>query len=389
MRIGINAIFRFKPTGVANYICNLVYNLSRIDRENEYYIFINEANRRYFPIEQENFMLISCNMYSEMPAYRRLWEQFAFPGYVKKYGLDLLHCPINVLPIMAKCKTVLTLIDTQYFQNPDHFSFLRREYLKTMMKMSFEKSDGVITISEEVKKEIHDIFDKSRGKVKAIHLGMSDSFRVIENEKVLDVKKKYGIRGPYILFFGYPHYRKNLLRLITAFSRIIKRLPHDYLFVIAGEMGTEETDFHKVKEEIMNHGLDKRVVFTGYIHGSGTPGEYENLDMTSILNGAELMVYPSLYEGFGLPVVEAMACGTPVLTSDIPVMHELVGDSAVIVDPKDIDDIAEGMLRGLTDKALRADLVSEGLKLAEKYSWENTAKKTLDYYKQIYRGHKS
>ncbi|MBC8413737.1 MAG: glycosyltransferase family 4 protein [Nitrospira sp.] len=381
MRIGINAIFRFKPTGVANYICNLVYNLSLIDRDNDYFIFINKENHEFFPVTAANFHLIDCDIASVQPVYRRLWEQFVFPRIINRYGLDLLHCPMNVLTMGVSCRKVLTIIDMQYFENPEHFSFMRREYLKFMMRRSCAAADGVITISNEVKKQVNQHFiGTAHDKVNAIHLGMSGAFRVIDEDKVEDVRQRFGIQGRYVLFYGYPHYRKNLLRLTRAFHSILSRLPDDYQFVIAGEMGGEESDYEQVVKTIREHDMEKRVVFTGYVAGSGTPGAYDNLDMSCLLNGAEMMVYPSLYEGFGLPVIEAMACGTPVLTSDLPVMREIIGDNAVLVDPKSTEAIAEGMYRGLTDEGLKKTLREKGLQLAEEFTWRRTAEKTLKLY---------
>lgn len=385
MRIGINAIFRWKPTGVANYICNLVYHLSKVDHKNEYFVFTTKENKQYFPINQDNFKIIFCHLRSESPVYRRVWEQLALPGLIRSNGLDLLHCPMNVLPILSRCPAVLTIIDTQYFLNPEHFSFLRKNYLKYMMNVSMNRADGIITISEAVKKEISECFPKNNHReIKVMHFGLDPCFRVIDNAKLIDkIKRKYGIQGKYILFPGYPHYRKNIPRLIAAFKKVLDLIQEPYSLVIAGEMGTDESDIGNIKEAIDKYGMRDKVLFTGYVPGICIRGE-KIQSMALLMNGADLLAYPSLYEGFGLPVLEAMACGLPVLASDIPVMKEVAGDAAIFVDPYKIDDMAQGIYQALTVDSLRRKIVLRGLERAKKFSWKTNASRTMEYYEEVF-----
>lgn len=385
MRIGINAIFRFKPTGVANYICNLVYHLSEVDHKNEYFVFTTEENKQYFPIKQGNFKIIFCHLKSEGPAYRRIWEQLVLPKLIRSNSVDLLHCPMNVLPIMSRCPAVVTIIDTQYFQNPDHFSFLRKNYLKYMMNVSLNRADGIITISEAVKKEIGECFPKNNHReIKVMHLGLDPCFRVVDDAGLIaGMKRKFGIQGKYILFSGYPHYRKNIPRLIAAFKKVLDLLHEPYAFVITGEMGTDESDIGNIKEAIDKYGMRDKVIFTGYVPGINIRGEKVQ-SMALLMNGADLLAYPSLYEGFGLPVLEAMACALPVLTSDIPVMREVAGNAAIFVDPYKIDDIAQGIYRGLTDYSLRRKIVLRGLERVKKFNWKTNASRTLEYYEEVF-----
>jgi len=292
---------------------------------------------------------------------------------------------MNVLPILPGCPTVVTIIDTQYFQNPDHFSFLRKNYLKYMMHVSLNKADGIITISEAVKKEISECFPQNNHKeTKVVHLGLDPCFRVVDNAGMIaGMKRKYGIQGKYILFSGYPHYRKNIPRLIVAFKKVLDLLLEPYAFVITGEMGTDESDIGNIKEAIDRNGIRDKVLFTGYVPGICIWGE-KGLSLALLMNGADLFVYPSLYEGFGLPVLEAMACALPVLTSDIPVMREVAGDAAIFVNPYKIDDIAQGIYRGLTDDSLRRKIVLRGLERAKKFTWKTNASRTLEYYEEVF-----
>jgi len=386
MKIGINALFRFKPTGVANYICNLVYHLSRIDLKNDYVVFTTPENQTYFPIQQKHFKLVDHTIHRGGPIHRRLWEQIVLPQLIRSHDIDLLHCPMNVLPFFSKGINVVTLIDTQYFQNPDHFSFLRRNYLKIMMKTSLKRANGIITISETVKKEIEECLGANGREIRVIHFGVDPCFKVIKNtDRIKEIKRRYGIRGKYLLFAGYPHYRKNLPRLIKAFRKVVDLLHEDYTLVIAGEMETDESDIPNIELTIQQEGMKEKVLFTGYVPGICIRGE-EEPSMTLLMNGAELLVYPSLYEGFGLPALEGMACATPVLASDIPVHREVAGEAAIYVNPYEIEDIAQGIYRGLTDDSLRNRMVSEGIERVKLFGWEKNAQKTLEYYEELFDG---
>jgi glycosyltransferase involved in cell wall biosynthesis len=171
--------------------------------------------------------------------------------------------------------------------------------------------------------------------------------------------------------------------LIAAFNKVSDSLPEPYTFVIAGQMGTEESDIGNIKEAIDRYGIRDKVLFTGYVPGICIRGEKE-LRMALLMNGADLLVYPSLYEGFGLPVLEAMACALPVLTSDIPVLREVAGDAAIFVNPYKIDDIAQGIYRGLTDDSLRRKIVLRGRERAKKFNWKDNASRTLEYYEDVF-----
>jgi glycosyltransferase involved in cell wall biosynthesis len=292
---------------------------------------------------------------------------------------------MNVLPILPGCPAVVTIIDTQYFQNPDHFSFLRKNYLRYMMQTSLNRADGIITISEAVKKEIGECFPQNNHReIKVMHLGLDPCFRVVDDAGLIaGMKRKHGIQGKYILFSGYPHYRKNIPRLIAAFKKVLDLLPEPYAFVITGEMGTDESDIGNIKEAIDRYGMRDKVIFTGYVPGIRIRGEKVH-GMALLMNGADLLVYPSLYEGFGLPVLEAMACALPVLTSDIPVMREVTGNAAIFINPYKIDDIAQGIYRGLTDYSLRRKIVLQGLERAKKFNWKTNASRTLEYYEEVF-----
>jgi glycosyltransferase involved in cell wall biosynthesis len=292
---------------------------------------------------------------------------------------------MNVLPLFSRCATVVTIIDTQYFMNPRQFSFSRRSYLKHMMRKSLDKADGIITISHTVKKEINEYLPRNNhSDIKVVHLGIDPCFRIINDAtKIEAMKRKYGIQGKYVLFPGYPHYRKNIPRLIQAFKKVLTMIPEPYTLVVSGEMGTDDSDLNNIRQTIDRLGVRDRVFFTGYVPGTCLPRDH-HADYAILMNGANLLVYPSLYEGFGLPVAEAMACGLPVLTSNIPVMQEVAGNAAIFVDPYDVDDIARGIYLGLTAESLRRKIVLRGLERAKRFSWITSALRTREYYEDVF-----
>ncbi|KPK36916.1 MAG: hypothetical protein AMK70_00570 [Nitrospira bacterium SG8_35_1] len=374
-RIGINALFRGKPSGVANYIINLVKQLARLDRENEYYIFVTETNRRYFDLKQDNFHEVICTVNTENPLFRRLWEQTMFPKMVKDLGLDLLHCPVNIVPFSIKCKSVVTLLDCQYFQESSRNTFLRKQFHKIFMKLSLNKAEALITISNSMKEEITHYIGENGKNIFVTHLGQDYDRNAGRIEKTETVRQKFGLERKYLMFVGFPQFRKNLPGLLKGFAKALCRLTDPYDLVFCGDFDTTiESDYPNMLKVIAEQGLESRVKFINYP---------ENDDLQFLLTGAELLAFPSFYEGFGLPVIEAMACGTPVLVSDIPVMHEIAGEAGGYINPYDINDIADGIYRLISDKDLRQRLSEEGKKMASRFTWGNTAEKTLECYRSV------
>lgn len=389
MNIGINALFRWAPTGVANYICNLVCSLAEIDQVHQYYVFVHESNKKYFPVQNPNFHFVTCDVEVNRPARRRVWEQTTLPRLVRKFRIDVLHCPMNILPILNGCRSVVTIIDTQHFQCPQFISFFRRVYHQWLMRISARRADMVITISQSVKKEIEAYIGHRNG-VRVIHLGVDRSFRVIDSdEAIAAAKRHYKIPHNYVLFVGYPHYRKNIPRLVEAFAAVRRRLSEPYSLVLVGDMDTPvESDAENIRRTVRQLGQSMEVLFTKYVPGDMDRGSQDGrIDdlMPRLMNGAQVLAYPSLYEGFGLPVLEAMACGTPVLASDIPVMEEVAGDAALLVDPYRVDAIADGLFRLLKDDTLRKQLVEKGFRRVRSFSWEENARQTLECYEQVAR----
>lgn len=371
-------MFRGKPTGVANYIINLVRNLEALDRVNRYFVFVTDSNKGYFPFSRENFQPVICPDMTEIPTMRRLWEQLVFPLMINRYKIDVLHCPVNVLPLLTRCKTAVTILDCQYFHASARHNFFRKSFNSLFMQASYGKADMVMTISDSMKQEIVGYFGGNNSKVFTTHLGQE--FCAVDPLPGLELEERFGVSQPYLLFVGFPNHRKNLPGLIRAFALALQRLSETFDLVICGDIHTKiESDYPMIVKTIEEKGMNDRVKFIGYV---------ENGELQSLISGARGFVFPSLYEGFGLPVVEAMACGTPVLVSDIPVLREIAGDAAIYVDPNDDEDISSGICRLLSDEPLRAALRVKGAARAAEFTWRETARKTLECYLRLGKGNR-
>jgi len=371
MHIAINCLaVPPRPYGGGNYIRRLVGHLSKIDTDNQYTVYVSSTNSHHFSELGPNFNFVSS--YSHRPL-RILWEQTGLPRDLSHRKIDVFHGPAFVSPWVKVCPQVTTIFDMTWFLFPEKHTFVKRHYFKTMIPRSVRQSDVIIAISESVKKDIVRILDVPPEKVEVTYLGKEESFKPVRSaERLGRVRAKYGLTGKAVLFVGVVEPRKNLVRLIQAFTRL-KALHGDYRLVIAGGFGW---DYKEVLKAARESGIRERVLFTGFI-----PDE----DLPELYNAAEVFVYPSLYEGFGLPVLEAMACGIPVITSNVSSMPEVAGDAGILVDPRSTADLAQALDRVLADSTLRKQMREKGLERSRLFSWEKTARQTLEIYRQVGR----
>ena len=261
---------------------------------------------------------------------------------------------------------MVTIHDLGYLHFPRAHRLLDRLYLDLSTRFNARAAAHIIADSQATKRDLVERYGVEPSKISVIYPGYDEeAFQPVrEREAIEAVKARYGIAGDYILFVGTIQPRKNLVRLMEAFS-LLKRQAADLQLVIAGKKGwLYEAIFRRVEEL----GLEGQVVFTGYVAEEGLP---------ALFSGARLFVFPSLYEGFGLPVLEAMACGTPVVCSNASSLPEVAGDAALLFDPLDVEGMAAAMGRVLGDERLRAELIERGLQRARGFSWEKCARETL------------
>ncbi|MBI5033444.1 MAG: glycosyltransferase family 4 protein [Chloroflexi bacterium] len=371
MHIGIDATaLPERLFGAGNYIVNLIAALSRLDTPNEYVVFVKPFHASLFKTLQR---ARTIQVALPMRTLRIAWEQTALPILARQYKLDVLHSPHYSLPLAAPCATVVTFHDMTFFLYPQAHLLYKRIFFRTMIPLAARRATSIIAISESTRQDILRLLKTPSEKVNQVSYGISSQFHLTENCNRLDeARHKYNLPAEFALYVGNLEPRKNLPILLQAFARLVHQgLPHS--LVLVGSRGWKDDAVFTTLSEL---GISDRVHFLGYVTQDELPLIYQ---------ASRVFVYPSLYEGFGLPVLEAMACGTPVITSNVSSMPEVAGDAGLLINPNSIDELTVALQRALTDSELRVTLAQKGLKRAQSFSWERTARETLAVYEQSFR----
>lgn len=368
MVIGIDAhSLNSQQCGNETYTYNLVTSLSGIDTSNQYFVFVSDKN-----ILNNNGLANTGNFCISLLPLRNKWLRMPVALGVETFRkkIDVLHTQYFIPPFY-KGKIVVTVHDIcfktfpQYFSRSDMFSF-------KLFELRIKKADRIIVVSNFIKDELMQKMGVDSQKIDVIYNGVNGTFRPIENKKAISkIESKYGIKSKFILYVGRINLRKNLDSLIMAYGLIRRKMGAEYKLVIAGKHDFGKGIIYNTARKL---NLEKEVIITGYV-----PME----DLPLLYNGAKVFVYPSFYEGFGLPVVEAMACGTPVVTSNTPVFSEISGGAAIMIDPYNVKQLAEATIRLLTRSDIWKEFSEAGLRRASIFSWEKTAELTLKSYNKV------
>ncbi len=355
--------------GVGTYSYNLLKSLQQIDKDNEYILFCEQQSAAQVP-QTRNFRrrVVTERVFSA-------FHQLLFSLSLKRHSLDIFHSPHFVYPLFVSSPSVVTIHDLIPLVFPASMrSSVARTYYRRANKKAIGKAERIIAVSESTKRDIQKVFGVAGEKIALIPNGVADSFKVISNEASLDgIKKRCRIRSKYILNVGNPKPHKNWTGLVEAFAALDEGFS-DYQLVL---VGSSDPRFPQVVRLIKRLGLEDRVMITGFV---------SEKDMVLLYNAAEMFVFPSLYEGFGLPVLEAMACGTPVVSSNTSSLPEVVGDAGILFDPNDKTDLVKGIEMVLSNEELRQDLLRRGLERIRHFSWTGTAQQTLEVYQQMLHG---
>lgn len=371
MKIGlITTAMDEKKAGIGWYCYNLIKNLREIDKRNEYILIHRYKNDD--PIYKDNKELIIP--YPKIPMKKTIGDNVQIAFKLRKLKFDIVHELAHSAFFMfdSPSKKVITIHDLTpvlFPQTFDRFTVFIHKYL---LPRALRKVDRIITVSENTKADIVKYFGISEEKIEVIHNGVDhEHFKKLDRECCYrKLKIKYGIDSKFILSVGTIEPRKNYTNLVKAFYELKKR-KISHKLVIIGKTGWKYKSFYDAIEKLR---LKKDVLLLGYV-------PYEDLPL--FYNCAEVFVYPSLYEGFGLPPLEAMACGCPVVVSNCSSLPEVVGDAGILVDPYDHKKLAESLYEVLSDEGLRKHLTLKGLRRAKKFSWKETAKKTLKVYEGL------
>ena len=293
-------------------------------------------------------------------------------GWVgKRKQLGLIHDPTGAMPLfLTGSRRVATIHDVIPYIYPETSTKLDKLIYHYWLPLAVRRLDAIITVSEQSKRDLIRYLPVKSEDVVVIPEAAGANYRLLNRTQVKPVLTRYGIDFPYILYVGSLVSRKNLPRLLEAYARARQNVPQWKLVIV----GARKWKFTPIFETVQRLGLEPHVHFTGYV---------EEEDLPAVYNGADLFVFPSLYEGFGLPVLEAMASGTPVITSNCSSLPEVAGDAAILIDPYDVDAIAEAMQQVLLNPSLAASLRVKGLAHAKKFSWERTAQETIAVYERV------
>ena len=354
-----------QSAGPETYETCLVREMLALDRENEYHVFcLNEAARRSFGIEQDNL-----SYHVLWPDNRWVSTLTSLPLAIRRTGVDLLHATV-VAPPVSPQDYVFTMHCFSSFVHPELYPARIRVPLNSLILRGLRRSRLSLCVSGVVRDLVAERWGIPVEKMRVVHNGAGAEFRPVPDEEArATVRERHGIRDPYLLFVGQLKARKNVIRIVEAFARARAELGLPELKLVLAGRRIWSAD--GIDEAIAAQGVRDHVVELGHLALADLPALY---------SAARLFVFPSLWEGFGIPVIEAMACGVPVVTSNVSALPEVAGGAALLVDPHRSDDIAGGIVRVLRDGGVREELRRKGFERARHLTWRETARNTLAAY---------
>jgi len=369
MEIGIDvrSAFRKKKGGIGVCLNNLVNELLKIDRENYYILYIDDNCDLPLP-NNSNVRIRKL----EFP-FNSLWTQIRVQVDLFKYQPDIFYFTGHSIPLFCKTKSIVNIYDLTFLRTRGR-KILHQLTTVILTKLAVNRSFHIITISNSTKKDLIHHYHLPDDKISVIPLAYDKKLfhQNYDRNLINEIKRKYKIYNNYILWVGTISPHKNVVRLIKAYNKLKKEGKIQHNLVIAGSKGWLYEDVFKTVDFL---NLKNDVIFLDYV-------KLEDLPL--LYSGASIFVFPSLYEGFGLPILETMACGCPVVASNVASIPEVVGDAALLFNPYNMNDIAEKILTVLENKQLKSELINKGIKRLSEFSWEKTALQTLEVFKKVH-----
>ena len=370
-RVGLDATaLPPQPVGAGNYMIQLIRALANLESDLDLVVFAHSKGKTLIDVpEHEGFHWVLAP--DHKPANRLVWEQTRFPGLIHHENIDVLHSLHYTRPLSLACASVVTFHDMTFFLFPKLHTRSKRLFFPAAIRYSARTANAIIAISESTRQDAIRLLNLDPTRIHAIPLGITADFHpYADSARLSATQQKYQLPDRFILYVGMLEPRKNIPLLLHAYRRVLDQGQAPPL-VLAGRMGW---GVDSIRTIISNLGLAEQIHFTGYI---------EPEDLPFVYNLADLFVYPSLYEGFGLPPLEALACGTPVITSAVSSMPANMGDAAILVPPADELALSAAIREALNNTKLRQELAIKGPLQAAKFTWETTARQTLEIYRQV------
>jgi glycosyltransferase involved in cell wall biosynthesis len=369
MRIGIDAREIKRPdTGVGTYVLNLIIALAKIDQKNQYFLFVDN-DLKDWPVLPENFSY--CNISTRLPA--KLQDQYQIVRSISKYKVDIFHVTHHeVMPLLSSIPMIITVLDVSWLDYPSN-SLIFQYYYRQISLMAMRKAIRIVTISHSTKQRVEHHFPFVKSKIQAIPIACDPFYKQeFINDHTFDyLVNEFDLQKPYVLYVGSFAQRKNLTTLIKAMLIVNRELPELQLVLAGKPSGRSDTPvdeyIQKLPLKLITRPKTKAEIRYLYHH-------------------ATMLVFPSKYEGFGLPVLEAMTCGCPVIAADATSLPEIVGEAALLIDVDDVQGLANEILRLVQDQPLRQKLINEALKQSQKFNWASVAQQTLENYNYTFAG---
>lgn len=385
MHIGINAQLlsygqSYRNGGVSRYIRYLLTQIARQPGDHTYTIFVNGQDVIEQLEQHPQITFIAAPWPESKPAARIAWEQLTLPKLVRQHQIDVLHSPVNVRPerLPARCASVVTIHDLAFLRFPHVLTPAKRLYHQTFTLRSLKRATLLVTVSESTKRDVHELVGIPCERIQPIYPCIDERFSNVSIEDKLDTfREKYGVAEGFILYLSTLEPRKNIATLIDAYAQLRQQHHIREKLVLAGGKGwLYDTIFARVRQL----GLEEEVLFPGFVSDSEQALWYKS---------ASVFAYPSLYEGFGIPVAEALACGTPVVTSNVSSLPEAGAGLALCIDPHDVNALSAALYQALTDQTLRERCQHQAAMVTQKFSAQTMAEKTIAAYEQAAKIHHS
>jgi len=373
MKIGlITSAYDEMKAGIATYISNLILSINRIDKINEYTLI--HHSKVHDEMYRSNKELIIP--YPRIPLKKTIGENFYLSLKLKKYNFDIVHelGQKNSFIFNFPSKKILTIHDLTPMLFPQTHGVINVFLHKFLLPKAAKNADKIIADSENTKKDVINYLGIPQENIKVIHCGVSENFKIIDKEndkKRIDlIRLKHGLPEKYILTVSTLEPRKNLLTLIKAYHKLKKNKIKHKLIVI----GAKGWKYHNIFNAVKQYNLENDVIFLGFI---------PNNELPVIYNLSDIFVYPSIYEGFGLPPLEAMACGIPVVTSNTSALPEVVGNAGIMVNPYNPDEFTNAFYEVINNEGLKKEMIEKGLERVKTFSWEKNARETKEIYDDV------
>ncbi|MHA1291718.1 MAG: glycosyltransferase family 4 protein [Promethearchaeota archaeon] len=373
MNIGIDVrLLEKKMTGIGRFLNGILKFIPKLDSENEYFLFSLNKLENY---KKKDFNVIATGNNNLFPSkvYSPIWINFVLPRYLKKYNIDLFFSPSGLIPLAnITCKTIILLCDVFHRIGKDFHPYIYRKYLDLFLNPSIKNSDLIISISQNSKKDIIDFYNVSPEKIKVIYFAAEKKFqrRTLPTKKKEYFRKKYNLPPKFILYVGIVDYRKNIDAIIEVGNILINEKKKKVYFVLIGKPGLRYKELIRKSKKIKSG----HILFLNYV---------EEEDLPFLYNLADIFFFPSLYEGFGLPPLEAMQSGVPVLTSNTSSLPEVVGNEGIMKEPQDYEGFAKDIIKFLEDKDFYQKMKDKAILQAKKFSWQKATKSLVELFNSI------